>query len=258
MKMISALGKVAVGALVVTFWGVAPGCGPSIGAYCDRVCDCTGCSATQQDDCVDTTDDVRRKADKKGCRSQFDDLLSCGLEELECKDGHAHIDGCESEQEAFLKCIADKPGGTGGFGGNGGYGEGGWDDGGYGGEGGYGEGGWGGYGGDGGYGGYGGYGGDGGYGGYGGSGGFGAGGSGGGGECVGCGEYISSDAEEICDGTSLYLYDQLVECVCAGPCQAVCDDNVCAAVAPSSACQACILNSNQGCGNEYAECANDI
>jgi hypothetical protein len=241
MKTISALGKMAVGSLVVTFLGIAPGCGPSIGAYCDKVCDCQGCSDTQRDDCIDTADDARRNADHKGCRGEFDKLLSCGMEELECKDGYPKIDGCDSEQKKYLECVAGTPSSSG----SGGYG--GYNDGGYGGD--VADGGWGGYGGEGGWGGAG----EGGWGGTGGAGGS------GGGACVGCGEYITtSEFVDVCEGYSSDVYNALAECVCAGPCEAVCGDNLCSGTDLTNACQGCVLDTNGGCGNEYNECANDF
>lgn len=251
MNIFRALGKVAVGALVVTFWGVAPGCGPSIGAYCDKVCDCVGCSDDQRTDCIDDAEDARKNADDKGCRGQFDDLLGCGANELECKDGYTQTDGCDSEVEAYNECMIGKPsssGSSGGYGGEGAY------NGGYGGEGAWGGGdvsGPGGYGGSGAYGGYGGSG---------AAGGFGGAGGSGGGPCVGCAEYITTGdpSTTICDGLSTAFYEALAVCVCEGPCAIACGDSICAGASSTVECQECVLDTAAGCGNEYNECANDI
>jgi hypothetical protein len=255
MDIFRALGKVAVASLVVTFWGVAPGCGPSIGAYCNKVCDCVGCSDSQRDDCIDDADDARKAAENKGCRGQFDDLLSCGANELECKDGYTQTDGCDSEVEAYNECMIGTPSTSsgGGYGGEGAYG-------GYGGEGAWGGGDVSGPGGSGAYGGYGGSGAYGGYGGSGAAGGFGGAGGGGGGPCLGCGEYISTDdpSAMLCEGTSMDLYNELTVCVCEGLCAGACGDNLCSGSSPTSQCQQCVLDEVEGCGIAYAQCANDF
>lgn len=105
MKSVVTVARAAVlGVAAVTFWGLAPGCGPSIGAYCDKACECMGCSQKERDDCTDNLDDAKRAAEHDGCSDQFNDYLSCVNEELECKDDRIEADGCETEAEALGKC----------------------------------------------------------------------------------------------------------------------------------------------------------
>ncbi len=85
-------------------WTVAQGCGPSIGSFCNKVCDCVGCSDSKRDDCVDSLEDTKKAAEEKDCGSEFNDYLSCTTSELECKDGYATADGCDAEAKAFSKC----------------------------------------------------------------------------------------------------------------------------------------------------------
>jgi hypothetical protein len=116
MKSVVTMARAAVlGVAAVAFWGLAPGCGgPSIGAYCDKACECVGCNDKQRDECTDAVGDAKKKAEDDGCSDQFNDYLSCVNEELECKNDQLNADGCESEAKAFGKCS-----GGSGFGKNG-------------------------------------------------------------------------------------------------------------------------------------------
>ncbi|MCA9621314.1 MAG: hypothetical protein KC731_19965 [Myxococcales bacterium] len=87
--------------------------GASPTALCDRVCDCTGCSDSERDDCVDTLDDAQRRAENAGCGDAYDDYLSCIDGELTCLDGKVDADGCESEAEAVADCGGGIVGGVG-------------------------------------------------------------------------------------------------------------------------------------------------
>lgn len=90
----------------------------------------------------------------------------------------------------------------------------------------------------------------------------GGGGNGGGPGCLSCAEYLDEDGE-LCEGSDA-IYDALAVCTCGSDlmgmdakCYEACGDNVCSGMAPSSACQGCVLDTNAGCGSEYQECAND-
>ena len=77
-------------------------------------------------------------------------------------------------------------------------------------------------------------------------------------ECSTCAEYLTEGGPDLCAGESTDLYDAVVICVCEGACMAACGDNACQGIEMTIECQDCILDSNTGCGNEYAACANDI
>ena len=105
MKLATMIKTAVMGLLGTAVWATVPGCGgPSIGSYCDKVCDCTGCSESKREDCVDTIDDARKLADKEGCAGEFDAVLSCASSELTCKDDKVQVDGCEGESEDLFKC----------------------------------------------------------------------------------------------------------------------------------------------------------
>ncbi len=80
------------------------GCRISANSYCNQICDCTGCSDGEKDDCVDNFDDAAKTAEDEGCEDQFDDVVSCSSDELECTDGVASADGCDVELKALADC----------------------------------------------------------------------------------------------------------------------------------------------------------
>lgn len=92
------------GGAVLAFWGIAPGCGPSAGSYCNKVCDCSGCSETERLDCVDTVDDARKASEDKECGSEFNDYFACVSGETTCVDDKIEVDGCDAEADALAKC----------------------------------------------------------------------------------------------------------------------------------------------------------
>lgn len=105
MKDMGAVVRAAVlGMAAVTLWGLSPGCGSSIGSYCDQVCECVGCSESERTDCADSLEDLQKAADDDGCGDKFQDYLSCVNSELECKDDQFSADGCDAEAEAFGEC----------------------------------------------------------------------------------------------------------------------------------------------------------
>lgn len=100
------LAKGMLGVAAVSLWGLAPGCGPSVAQYCNKACDCAGCSESERDGCVDVLEDFKEKAEKEGCGSEYNDALGCLTSELECRDGSIDADGCDSESEALNKCMS--------------------------------------------------------------------------------------------------------------------------------------------------------
>lgn len=99
------IGRIGMlGVISAVIWGATPGCGPSAGGYCEKLCDCTGCSVSENAECVDSIEDVRAAADEKGCRDKFDAYLSCVDHELLCVQGAVDADGCEAEQTALFDC----------------------------------------------------------------------------------------------------------------------------------------------------------
>lgn len=84
----------------------AAGCGPSASALCNKGCDCTGCSDSEYDECVDSFEDAQKAADDEGCSDQYSDYIGCVNDEFECRDGDVDIDGCDAEVEALFVCLS--------------------------------------------------------------------------------------------------------------------------------------------------------
>jgi hypothetical protein len=104
--MIRRLQSLCVSLFVVTvpFVFVGGGCGSSVSAYCEKLCECVGCNESERAECEDEISDSQRVAEEAGCGSQFDDALSCVDAEFVCTDGAAESDGCDSELDALAKC----------------------------------------------------------------------------------------------------------------------------------------------------------
>lgn len=86
--------------------GMAPGCGGAVSAsgYCEKVCECVGCSASQREECTDAIDDAREVAADEGCSGLFEAYFSCVDKETTCTNDQIDADGCESEAEALVEC----------------------------------------------------------------------------------------------------------------------------------------------------------
>src|SRR5262249_13275579 len=72
---------------------------------CDFYCECEGCTQKQYENCLSDGKGAVAEADKAGCSSQYDDYLSCVIQEAECQnDEHFTFDGCTIEEDALTKC----------------------------------------------------------------------------------------------------------------------------------------------------------
>jgi hypothetical protein len=83
----------------------AAGCGGSASSLCNDLCDCTGCSDNELDDCVDDVEDQIKEAEDEGCSDQADAYIDCLSSEFECRDSEVDVDGCDSESEELGKCL---------------------------------------------------------------------------------------------------------------------------------------------------------
>lgn len=97
--------KILYSLIAIVALAALPGCGDSIEDLCDDVCDCTGCSDREYDECIDTYEDLERDAEREGCEDAFDELLSCSSDEFECHGGDVDIDGCNGELADYDHCL---------------------------------------------------------------------------------------------------------------------------------------------------------
>ncbi|HEX6275036.1 MAG TPA: hypothetical protein VFZ53_18465 [Polyangiaceae bacterium] len=79
----------------------AVGCG----ADCESLCeDGQECKDAEKVDCAEECEKIEKAVEKAGCEDQYDDVLSCSSDQDDiCKPDE---DACESEAEAFAKCMA--------------------------------------------------------------------------------------------------------------------------------------------------------
>lgn len=98
-------------AAVLALWAALPGCVPSAGSYCKKVCECSACDDAAEASCVDNVSDAQRRASGKECGGEFDAFLSCVDGKTTCEAG---ITGCESQQAALQTCAGEIAFGFGG------------------------------------------------------------------------------------------------------------------------------------------------
>ena len=91
-------------------------------------------------------------------------------------------------------------------------------------------------------------------GGFGGSGGTGA--TGGGGACVGCAEFLTNDMPPMLCSNSVPIYEAYSDCMCLGACKTACEVT-CKTAQKDPACESCLLDKTNGCGNQHDACAAD-
>ena len=105
MKRAKVLGAAAA-IVYLTALGVSVGgCGGSASSICNATCDCTGCSDSEFDDCIDTYEDFERESDARDCLPEFDDYVDCIDDEIECRDGRVDADGCNTPLSNWLRCM---------------------------------------------------------------------------------------------------------------------------------------------------------
>jgi hypothetical protein len=74
--------------------------------------------------------------------------------------------------------------------------------------------------------------------------------------CGGCGSFRKGAAPTLCAG-SVGIFNNLVACLCSGACAAACEDGSCAEPFDNAACEVCVNDAENGCGDEFVACQND-
>lgn len=80
---------------------------------------------------------------------------------------------------------------------------------------------------------------------------------GGPGPCIGCAAFRAGEEGDLCE-PSVDIFNNLVGCLCSGACAEACDDGSCSTTFDTPACQACVADTENGCGNEMSACEGDI
>lgn len=103
--------------LVFTFFAAAlalgaGGCGTPLGAYCAAYCECSSCSDTERDGCLDDGEDAQKRAAAATCAAEFDAYAACASTENQCgtsAEGAAvfEVTACDVEARALYDCAGD-------------------------------------------------------------------------------------------------------------------------------------------------------
>jgi len=73
---------------------------------CERECECLACSADQLQDCYDKAEADKLTAQDQDCLGEYDDLVSCKLDEFACVDGALQTEFCLEEIDEYPACLA--------------------------------------------------------------------------------------------------------------------------------------------------------
>jgi hypothetical protein len=93
-------------ALFLAAIALAPaGCNQTARSICRQRCECTPCTPTDEQACLDEADTAATRADTSGCATQLDAVLSCLEEHLSCQSGSGPgTDKCDQEQASLFTC----------------------------------------------------------------------------------------------------------------------------------------------------------
>ena len=80
---------------------VVPACsGNPLAGLCRDVCDCAGCSDSEEERCVEAADESQADAEKEGCTEELDAYATCLKDAFKCDDRDAvFTESCETESE---------------------------------------------------------------------------------------------------------------------------------------------------------------
>ena len=93
-------------AVPALLWTISPGCVPSSGSYCRKVCACAACDDAAEEACVDSLKTAQTNAATRGCGAQYDAYLSCADSIIVC-DSATTDTTCSAERSALQACAGD-------------------------------------------------------------------------------------------------------------------------------------------------------
>jgi len=101
IRALSALAPLAL-CLITAF---AVGCGgPSLGDLCNEICDCTGCSQVERDQCITGSEELEKQAHAANCDDAFDKFVTCIDDNLSCPTDSAAL-RCQSFMDGVNLCL---------------------------------------------------------------------------------------------------------------------------------------------------------
>ena len=108
MKIVRAYRWALLSTTPLFAWIAAPGCVPSSGSYCMKMCACADCSEVAEEQCVELLKFTQRTSAEKGCGSQYDAFLSCADSIVSCGNA-VPPRTCEAERGALQACTGGEP-----------------------------------------------------------------------------------------------------------------------------------------------------
>lgn len=79
------------------------------GKYCDRRCACEKCTPAELASCNDDKSNEASEAAAAGCKSEFNEYLTCVVNDAECTDGLYDDSACFNEETDVRNCINPPP-----------------------------------------------------------------------------------------------------------------------------------------------------
>jgi uncharacterized membrane protein YgcG len=110
----SVVGSFAFAALLAACGADVTGGITSATSSCDKICDCSGCPASERQSCEASFDATKKLAQDKGCNTTFSAYATCVSDKFQCVNDAPQAPGCEAAAEALGTCV----GGTVGLPGN--------------------------------------------------------------------------------------------------------------------------------------------
>lgn len=76
--------------------------------YCEKLCDCEGCSEFEYGECTDDLETTANMAESEGCKAPYMSYLGC-VEGGSCNNGSWDVDGCNDTYAALMQCLNPTP-----------------------------------------------------------------------------------------------------------------------------------------------------
>ena len=85
---------------------LAPACsGNPAAGLCRDVCDCEGCSNSEEEACIEAADEALSDAEREGCTEELDAYVDCLEDAFKCDDDNAvFTEDCSDEVEDLSDC----------------------------------------------------------------------------------------------------------------------------------------------------------
>jgi hypothetical protein len=103
--------SIALGCAIALPALLAPACsGNPAAGLCRDVCNCEGCSNSEEEDCIEAADEAQADAEDEGCTEEFDAYVECREDGFKCDgDSATFTESCERESADLADCGVSPP-----------------------------------------------------------------------------------------------------------------------------------------------------